>query len=187
MARKWNTVKVGEAVMLDGEVWLVVSKHMQTRGNWRSYYQVQLKNHERGNVRTNRYSPDDVVEEANLFRKEQEFLYRDGDMLVFMDPETYEQITTNLDVTTPEKLKFLPPNCRVTLVTLDDKPVGIELPLTVEMEVTEAYEAARGDTATSVTKRVKIETGAEVSVPAHINQGDRIKIRTENGEFVGRV
>lgn len=187
MARKWNTVKVGEAVLLDGEVWIVFSKHLQTRGNLRSYYQVQLKNHERGNVRTQRYSPDDQVEDADLFRKEHEFSYRDGDMLVFMDPQTYEQVTINADRVDEEMQKLLPPNCRVTLVMIDGKPAGVEMPPSVELEVTEAAQGARGDTATSVTKLVKVETGAEVRVPAHINQGDRIKIRTEDGEFLGRV
>src|SRR6266478_1750314 len=92
MPVKFNDVKQGEAIMFNNEIWVVFKKDLQTRGNLRSYYQVELKNLERGNVYLQRFSPEDNVEQAVLIRQEYEYLYTDGAMLVLMNPETYDQI-----------------------------------------------------------------------------------------------
>ena len=108
-------------------------------------------------------------------------------MFVFMDPKTFEQIYVNENLVPETQRGFMVPNNRISLLMIEDKVVQVELPLVVEVEVIDAPEAARGDTATSVTKLATIETGAQVRVPGHIGKGDRIKIRTEDGEFRGRV
>jgi len=87
MPIKFNEVKQGEAIIFNNEIWVVFKKDLQTRGNLRSYYQVLLKNLERGNVYNQRFSPDDNIEQAMLLRKEYEYLYTDGEMLVLMDPK----------------------------------------------------------------------------------------------------
>ncbi|MCY3018005.1 MAG: elongation factor P [Planctomycetota bacterium] len=186
MPVKFNEVKQGEAIIFNNEIWIVFKKELQTRGNLRSYYQVLLKNLERGNVYNQRFSPEDNVEKAALIRRDYEFLYMDGEMLVLMDPETYDQISLHKDMV-GEPLKFLVPNTRVTVLSHDEKPLSLEMPQFAELTVTDAPEGARGDTATSVFKLAIVETGAEVKVPGHIKKGEKIKIRTEDGEFIGRA
>ena len=186
MPVKFNEIKQGEAINYNGEIWIVFKKDLQTRGNLRSYYQVLLKNLERGNVYNQRFSPDDNVEQAILIRKEYEFLYADGEMLVLMDPETYDQINLSKEMV-GEGLKLLIPNTRVNVLSHGEKALRIEMPQFIELTVTDTPDAARGDTATSVFKIATIETGAEIKVPGHIKKGDKIKIRSEDGEFLGRI
>ena len=184
---KMRDVKIGEAIMYNGEVWVVFDRHEQTRGNLRTYWQIKLKHLDRGNVVEQRFSPDDNVEKIILNRQEFEYLYRDGDMFVFMEPATYEQIYVSDKMVPEAQHGYMVPNIRMSLLKIEDKVVQVELPQVVEVEVTDAPEGARGDTATSVTKLATIETGAQVRVPGHIRKGDKVKIRTEDGEFRGRV
>jgi elongation factor P len=187
MPVKFNEIKQGEAIIFNNEIWIVFKKDLQTRGNLRSYYQVLLKNLERGNVFNQRFSPDDNIEQAILIRTEYEFLYMDGEMLVVMDPENFEQISLHQDMVPEDQRKFLIPNIRVNVLSHKDKSLRIEMPQFVEVEISDTPDAARGDTATSVFKLATIETGAEVKVPGHIKKGDKVKIRTEDGEFLGRI
>src|SRR5256885_14126224 len=92
---KMRDVKIGEAIMYNGEVWVVFDRHEQTRGNLRTYWQIKLKHLDRGNVVEQRFSPDDNVEKIILNRQEYEYLYRDGDMFVVMEPKTFEQTFVN--------------------------------------------------------------------------------------------
>jgi elongation factor P len=184
---KMRDVKIGEAIMYNGEVWVVFDRHEQTRGNLRTYWQIKLKHLDRGNVVEQRFSPDDNVEKIILNRQEFEYLYRDGDMFVFMEPATYEQFHVNADLVPEPQHGYMVPNMTASLLKIEDKVVQIELPQIIEVVVTDAPEGARGDTATSVTKLATIETGVQVRVPGHIRKGDKIKIRTEDGEFKGRV
>jgi elongation factor P len=183
---KFNEVKQGEAIIFNNEIWIVFKKDLQTRGNLRSYYQVLLKNLERGNVFNQRFSPEDNVEQAVLIRKEYEYLYTDGEMLVLMEPETFDQINLPKSMV-GEGLQFLIPNTHVNVLSHKEKFLRIEMPQFAEVTITDTPEAARGDTATSVFKQATIETGAQVKVPGHIKKGDKVKIRTEDGEFLGRV
>ena len=184
---KMRDVKVGEAILYNNEVWLIFDRHEQTRGNLRTYWQIKLKHLERGNVVEQRFSPDDNVEKIILNRQEYEYLYRDGDHYVVMDPESYEQTFISANMIPEAQRGFMVPNMRLHLLKIEDKVVQAEMPQMVEVEVTDAPEGARGDTATSVTKLATIETGAQVRVPGHIRKGDRVKIRVEDGEFRGRV
>ncbi|MBI3409779.1 MAG: elongation factor P [Planctomycetes bacterium] len=184
---KMRDVRVGEAIMHNGEVWVIFDRHEQTRGNLRTYWQIKLKHLERGNVVEQRFSPDDNVEKVILNRQEYEYLYRDGDFFVVMNPASYDQINVACNLVPEAQHKFMVPNMKLSLLTIEEKVVQVEMPQNVEVDVTDAPDAARGDTATSVTKLATIETGAQVKVPAHIKKGDRIKIRVEDGEFRGRV
>src|SRR5262249_37385161 len=172
---KMRDVKVGEAIMYNGEVWVIFDRHEQTRGNLRTYWQIKLKHLERGNVVEQRFSPDDNVEKVILYREEYEYLYRDGDMFVLMHPTSYEQINIPITIIPDTQHGFMIPNLRLSLLSIESKVVQAEMPQTVEVEVTDAPDAARGDTATSVTKLATIETGAQVRVPGHIRKGDKIK------------
>ena len=104
-----------------------------------------------------------------------------------MNPTSYEQIYVNTTHVPESQHLFMVPNMKIGLLKIDDKVVQVDMPQNVEVEVTDAPDAARGDTATSVTKLCTIETGGQVRVPGHIKKGDKIKIRVEDGEFRGRV
>ena len=184
---KMRDMKIGEALMYNKEVWVVVDRHEQTRGNLRTYWQVKLKNLDRGNVFEQRFAPDDNAEKVVLNREEYEYLYAEGDSFVFMHPETYEQIPVSKDLVPADQQRFLVPNSRMNLLKIEERIAQVEMPQFAEVEVTDAPDAARGDTATSVTKLATIETKAQVRVPGHIKKGDRIKIRVVDGEFLGRV
>jgi elongation factor P len=184
---KMRDIKQGEAILHNGEVWIVFSRHEQTRGNLRTYWQVKLKHLERGNVYEERFSPDDNVEKVMLTREEWEFLYREGEYLVFMHPESYDQVSVSKELVPEEQRGFLAPNARMNLLRMDEKIVQVELPQQVTLEVTDAPEGARGDTATNVTKLVTVETGAQVRVPGYIKKGEKVRVRTEDGEFLGRA
>jgi elongation factor P len=184
---KMRDVKIGEAIMFNGEVWVIFDRHEQTRGNLRTYWQIKLKHLDRGNVVEQRFSPDDNVEKIILNRQEYEYLYKDNDMFVVMEPKTYEQTFVSETLVPEAQRGYMVPNMKVSLLKIEERVVQLELPQIIEVDVTDAPEGARGDTATSVTKLATIETGMQVRVPGHIRKGDRIKIRTEDGEFRGRV
>lgn len=184
---KMRDVKVGEAIMYNGEVWVIFDRHEQTRGNLRTYWQIKLKHLDRGNVVEQRFSPDDNVEKIILNRQEYEYLYKDGDMFVVMEPKTYEQTFVSETLVPEAQRGYMVPNMKVSLLKIEERVVQLELPQMIEVDVTDAPEGARGDTATSVTKLATIETGVQVRVPGHIKKGDKIRIRTEDGEFCGRV
>ncbi len=184
---KMRDVKIGEAIRYNGEVWVIFDRHEQTRGNLRTYWQIKLKHLERGSVVEQRFSPDDNVEKIILNRQDYEYLYRDGDMFVFMEPDTYEQVNVSTSLVPTAQHGFMVPNMRLHLLKIEEKVIQVELPQTIDVVVTDAPDAARGDTATSVTKEATIETGGKVRVPGHIRKGDKIKIRVEDGEFRGRV
>jgi len=183
---KMRDMKNGEALMFNNEVWLIVDRHEQTRGNLRTYWQIKLKHLERGNVVEQRFSPDDVIEKVLLMREDWEYLYRDGDQFVFMNPSNYEQVYVNTNFVPEAQQIFLVSNLRCGLLKIGERVVQVDMPQVVEVEVIDAPDAARGDTATSVTKLATIETGGQVRVPGHIKKGDKIKVRVEDGEFRGR-
>lgn len=187
MPIKFNEVKQGEAIIFNNEIWIVFEKHLQTRGNLRSYYQVLLKNLERGNVFNQRFSPDDNVDKAVLMRTEYEFLYQDANMLVLMDPQTYDQINVPIDLVLENQRKFLLPNIRVNVLSHNEKSLQVEMPQFVEVTIVDTPDGARGDTATNVFKIATIETGAEVKVPGHIKPGEKVRLRCEDGNFMGRI
>jgi len=184
---KLRDVKVGEAIVFNNDVWIVFARHEQAKGNKRTLWQIKLKNLEKGNVFEQRFSPDDTVEKVMINREEWEYLYSDGQHLIFMHPESFEQINLDVDLVPEAQRGFLVPNARMNLLKVQEKIAQIELPQQVTVEVTDAPESARGDTATNVTKLVTIETGAEVRVPGYIKKGEKVKIRCEDGEFMGRA
>ncbi|HCC02843.1 MAG TPA: elongation factor P, partial [Ruminococcaceae bacterium] len=118
--------------------------------------------------------------------KEMQYLYNDGDLYYFMDPDTFEQIPINKDVL-GESFKFVKENMNCRILSYKDKVFGIEPPNFVELQVTQTEPGFKGDTATNATKPATLETGAEIKVPLFINEGEMIRIDTRTGEYMERA
>lgn len=182
---KLRDFKKGMIFKMDGEYWQIVNMDLRTPGNLGSLYQVDMKNVKKGNVLRKRMNPTDELEDVFTETKDMEFLYREGQNFIFMDTESYEQTPIRPDQI-GEAAQYLRHNDSVQIVFLDHDPVAIDLPASVVLEVTHTEPAARGNTATNVTKPATLETGLVIKVPPHINIGDKVKVDTRSGEFLGR-
>lgn len=148
---------------------------------------MKLKNLQTGKTIEDRVRAGSEIEIVRVDKRPMQFLYRDGDTFHFMDTETFEQIEVNED-TIGEPAKFLKDGEMADILFYDDNQIlGVEVPFFVNLVVTEASVAVRGDTATNVTKPVTLETGAMIQVPAFINEGDLIRVDTRTGEYLERA
>lgn len=132
------------------------------------------------------FRPTEKCPQARIDRKDMQYLYSDGDLYNFMDVETYEQIALNAE-TIGDSLKFVKENEMCKVCSHNGNVFAVEPPLFVELEITETEPGFKGDTATGASKPAIVETGAQVSVPLFVNQGDKIKIDTRTGEYLSRV
>ncbi len=175
-------VLVGE----DGQLYHVVDRDLNTPGNWRAILQLKLKNLKTGSITDRRVRPQDKVEQAYLDKREMEYIYHDSTGYVFMDTETFDQISLLEDMV-GELMQYMKPNARASVTFHDTKPLSIELPSTVELEVTETEPALKGATAAAQFKPATLETGLKITVPPFIGIGEKIKVDTRTGEYLERV
>ena len=186
MAIRATEVKRGMVILQDSDLWVITDYEHITPGNWRAIHQIKLKNLKTGNQRQLRLGSSDTLELVYLEKKEAQYLYKDSSGYVFMDNATFDQFPLSEDVV-GELMKYVVENSSVVVTFHETTPISVELPSAVTLTVTEAEPAARGNTATNVTKLVKVETGYELKAPPHIAVGDQIKISTETGEFLSRA
>ena len=179
-------IKKGMALIVDGDIWLVTKRDHVTPGKGQALHHVYLKNMKTGRQKDLRLGSGESVEVAYLDRKSCQYLYKDATGFVFMDEESYEQFPLFDDVV-GDQMRFIKENESVNVTFTEGTPLTIDLPASVVLEVTEAEEAIKGNTATNVTKNATLETGLIAKVPMHIKQGDRIKISTDDESFLGRV
>ena len=182
---KVNQFRRGMVCRMDGDLWQIQQMELNTPGNWRSMYQIKFKNIVKGGVVTRRLSPTDDLEDVFLDTREMEFLYREGQNYVFMDVENYEQVTLTPDQVGDSSL-YLKLNEVVKVQFTDGQPITLEVPPTVILEVKETEPALKGATVTNVQKPAKLETGLVVKVPNFIEPGEKVKVDTRTGEFLGR-
>jgi elongation factor P len=176
----------GLVIKYNNELWTVTEFQHVNPGNWRAFVRTKLKNLKSGKVVENRFRAGEAIEIIRIERKEYQFLYHDGSGYVFMEKETYEQITV------PEEQlgdagKFLKDGESVDILFNGTDITGIEMPITVELKIVETVPGVRGDSANAGTKPAKVETGANVNVPLFLNEGDVIKIDTRTGDYIERV
>lgn len=179
-------IKTGNVVRWRDELWKVLETQQTSVGKKGAYIQMKLQNLDDGHIETNRFASSDEVEKAFLESRRMEYLYEDGVGYVFMDPETGEQIHIGGDLL-GDATRYLAYNTEVTVQFYEDRPINVELPPSVTLEVTGTEPAVRGDTATGVTKPAEVETGLVVKVPGHIKTGEKIQVDTRTGEFLGRA
>lgn len=186
MSIRATEVKRGMVIQQDNDLWVITDYEHITPGNWRAIHQIKLKNLKTGNQRQLRLGSGDTLDLIYLEKKECQYLYKDSSGYVFMDNATFDQFPLSEDVV-GEFMKYVVENSNVVVTFHETTPISVEVPSAVTLTVTEAEPAARGNTATNVTKLVKVETGYELKAPPHIAVGDQIKISTETGEFLSRA
>ncbi len=181
-----TAIRIGMVIEFNKELYRVLNVNHVTPGNWRGMVQTKLKNIKTNSNLENRFRPEDKVEKVSFDEKEMEYLYREEEHYVFMDTETYEQYTLGEDIVGDE-IKYIVPNSKVTISFYEGKPVTIELPMTVELDVVETEPTLKTATLTNTTKPAKLETGLVVQVPQFIEVGTRIKVDTTEGKYIERV
>lgn len=181
-----NTLRKGVTFELDDSLFKVLEYSHHKPGRGKATIKVKAVNLRTGTILEKSFISGDRVQEAQLDFHNVQYLYTDGDLYYFMDLETFEQsaIPTNIIGDTANYLKE---NMEIKLTFYQGEPLDIEIPITVDLLVTQAEMAVRGDTATGVNKKVVTETGLEVQVPAFINEGDTIRVDSRSGTYVTRA
>lgn len=176
----------GITIEIDGNIFQIIEFQHVKPGKGAAFVRTKLKNIVSGGVVEKTFRPTEKCPQARIDRKEMQYLYEDGDLYNFMDTETYDQVALNAD-TVGDALKFVKENEMVKVCSYNGNVFAIEPPLFVELEITDTEPGFKGDTATGATKPATVETGAQVSVPLFVNQGDKIKIDTRTGEYLSRA
>jgi elongation factor P len=179
-------LKVGTLIELEGVPYRVTDYTHKAMGRGGAVVQVKIKNLLNGGVLERSFRSADKIAPADVMRANMQMLYRDGDALVFMNNETYEQETVALDVL-GDQAKYVAEGTTVQLMFFNDRVIGMEMPNAVYLNVTQTEPGAKGDTATTALKPATLETGVQVNVPLFINEGDRVKVNTLSGEYLERA
>ncbi|MBO7761463.1 MAG: elongation factor P [Clostridia bacterium] len=176
----------GVTFEMEGKVVQVLEFQHVKPGKGAAFVRTKLKDVINGGVIEKTFNPTDKFEGAYIERRDMEYLYTDGDLYYFMDPETYEQMPLNAEKLS-DNFKFVKENTVCKIISYKGNVFGVEPPVFVTLEVTDTEPGVRGDTATNVTKAATLETGAVVRVPIFINTGDQIRIDTRVGEYLERA
>lgn len=181
-----NEIRPGNVIEHDGGLWVAVKTNAVKPGKGGAYNQVELKNLINGTKLNERFRAAETVEKVRLEQKDFTFLYEQGDALVFMDSESYEQLELDKDFV-GERAAFLQDGMTVTVELHEERPIGISLPDQVTLTITEADPVVKGQTASSSYKPAKLENGARIMVPPHIESGTRVVVMTADGSYVERA
>jgi elongation factor P len=181
-----NDLKNGLVLNLDGQLWSVVEFQHVKPGKGPAFVRTKLKHVLTGKVVDKTFNAGIKVDTATVDRREMTYLYQDGSQFVFMDGETYEQIHIDGDVV-GDRARFLLENQNAVVATHEDAPLFIELPTSVELVIKQTDPGLQGDRSTGGTKPATLETGAEIQVPLFLSTGEKVKVDTRDGRYLGRV
>ncbi len=181
-----NEISPGTLINHDGGLWIAVKTQKVKPGKGGAYNQVELKNVTSGTKLNQRFRSDEAVDEAILDKKDFQFLFASGDMLTFMDMETYDQIELATDFV-GDQAQFLQDGMKTLVQLYEDKPIGIKLPVQVTLTVAEADPVLKGGTAAPSYKSAVLENGMRIQVPPFISAGEKIIVATEDGSYVRRA
>ena len=180
-------IRAGNLIEWDKRVWRVLkSYHVHVGGRGGAFMQVEMKDIESGTKRNERIRTEDKIERAYVEQRAMQYLYSDGANYVFMDQETFEQLTLP-DELLEGQSGYLIPNINVQVNFHNDRPIGVQLPPTVTLTVVETEPNLKGATATGSFKPAKTETGITVMVPQFVSEGERINVNTDTGEYIERA
>lgn len=181
-----NDFRTGLTIELDGDPWQVTDFQHVKPGKGAAFVRSKLRNLRNGNIQDRTFRAGERVPLAHVETRQMAYLYNSGEEYIFMDNETYEQIS--LPASSIEReIKFLKENMNVNVMIVGGETLGVELPVTVELEVVETDPGIKGDTVSGGSKPAKLETGLTVQVPLFVNEGDKLVIDTRKEEYVSRA
>jgi elongation factor P len=181
-----NDLRKGVTFEFDGQLFRVLDYHHNKSGRGNASIKIKARNLRTLSTLEKTFNSGERVQDVRLDYHNVQFLYTDGSLYYFMDMQTFEQPAISAEVI-GDSSKYLKEGVEVKLTLYENKPLDVELPTTVDLLVTHAESAVRGDTATGVTKKVTVETGAEVLTPSFVDEGNVIRVDTRTGEYVTRV
>jgi elongation factor P len=181
-----SDIRKGLKVLIDGNPYTVVEFQFVKPGKGAAFTRTKFKNLLSGAVIERNIRSGEKLEPANVEERDMQFLYREGEDLVFMDQKSYEQVSISADLV-GEPADLMKDNLPCSVLFFNERPVDVTLPTFVFLEVTKSEPGVRGDTSGNVTKPATVETGAEIAVPLFINVGDMLKIDTRTHSYVERV
>jgi elongation factor P len=181
-----NAIRQGMVIMYKDKLCLVIKAEHRTPGNLRAFNQIEMQDIQTGTKYNDRFSASEMVERARLEQKEYQYLYDEGDMLVFMDSETFDQVSIPKELV-GDQADFLEPNMKVEIESHEGRPLGVTLPEYATVTIVETEPTVKGQTASSSYKPAKIENGARIMIPPYLSEGERIVVRIADREYVERA
>ncbi len=181
-----NDFHTGITIELDGEIYSVLEFQHVKPGKGGAFVRTKLKNLRSGSIIDHTFRAGEKVPRAHLERREMEYLYRDEDSLYVMDMETFEQMALP-EEKIGEGVKYIKENDRLSVLMHEEEVIGVDIPLTVILQVEDTEPGIKGDTASGATKAATLETGLVVQVPLFINSGEHVKIDTRSGDYIERA
>lgn len=181
-----SDIKKGLKLMYEGQPYVVVEFQFVKPGKGQAFTRTKMKNLLTGNLLERNIRSGEKLEAADAEDRTLQYIYPDGDMYVFMNPHSGEQLSVHKDAV-GDAANYLIDGVEVTITVFQGNPIGITLPPHITVQITHTEPGVRGDTASNVTKPAEISTGATVQVPLFINQGEWIKVDTRNGQYLERV
>ncbi|MDH3583161.1 MAG: elongation factor P [Phycisphaerae bacterium] len=182
---KGNDIRPGVALNMDGTLYVVTQAEHVKPGKGPAYVQLKIKSVASGAVTEKRLRAVEEVDQAILDRRDMQYLYSDSTGHVFMDNETYDQLAMPADLI-GDAMLYLKANSEVTVLTYESNPISLDLPKSVELEVKETAPQPRGATATNQLKEATLETGLKTRVPPFIENGEVVRVSTEDGSYLSR-
>jgi len=186
MAINANDLRKGMAVLFNSDTCIVLETQHRTPGNLRAFVQATMRSLKTGRSFETRLGSSEKLETVNMSRSKWDYSYKDGDTYVFIEPQTYENLTLNEEIVKDVK-DYLVENLTCEILFIEDKAVTLEVPSSVELTVVESSDGVRGDSANNVMKPAKLETGLVVQVPLFIKEGEKIKVDTREGKYMSRA
>jgi elongation factor P len=180
-------VRAGNLIEWEKRVWRVLkSHHVHVGGRGGAFMQVEMKDIESGTKRNERIRTEDKIERAHVDQREMQYLYSDASGYVFMDKESFEQLTLPADFLEGQA-GYLMPNADVQINFHNERPIGIQIPSTVVLTIVETEPNVKGGTATGSFKPAKTDTGVTVMVPQFVVEGEQVKVNTDTGDYIERA
>lgn len=179
-------IRPGMVIKFEGELYSVMTSVHRTPGNLRAFVQTRMRSLKNSNLLDHRFASTDRVEKAQLDSHDMEFLYVEGDSLVFMNIETYDQINISKEML-GDAAGYITPNLKISVEFYEGTPIGVDLPPAVELKIVETEPGIKGATVSNVGKPAKMETGIIVNVPAFIEEGEVIRVSTADGSYLSRA
>jgi elongation factor P len=179
-------LRKGMLIKFENDLFRILDLQHVTPGNLRGFVRMKARNLRSGTLADTKLRSEDMIERATLDEREMQYMYADGSDYHFMDTSTYEQVSLSSEVL-GDSVNYLIPEMLIRVEFYESEPVGIELPGTVDLKVVDTAPAIKGATASAQLKPAKTETGLVVQVPPFINEGDRIRVSTETGDYQARA